>query len=362
MTLLSTLRLAWRLNCQLRATRNLSARSLMANWTTLTTCCLFWFLAMPLATLGQSNPPGGAKPAGLLGAIGNQFRVECGNPKAPLHSIGAALKLAVNSAPATLLISGTCHENVVIQGLNNVTLQGNPTATIDGGSDASVGTVAIVGSLNISLNKLTLTGGGQGVGCIGVSYCLLNQLTIEKTLGDGADVQAAARLEIVDSVIQNNAGAGLGVAGVGAFFGGAISGNGSDGVTLRNGGFFATNPGNLTATVSIQNNSGDGIRTTLHNTVNLNSAIITGNTGDGVTLQIGSAMIMLTSSITNNGGHQVRIGDLSVARFAGFQSNTITGANSPDVVCDPQFSATRQLTANAPGATTNCPAELSPTP
>jgi len=94
----------------------------------------------------------------------------------------------------------------------------------------------------------------------------------------------------------------------------------------------------------------------------LNAAIISGNAGDGVTLQIGSTMNLFASSITNNNGHQIRIGDLSVARFSGFQSNTVTGATVPDVVCDPQFSTTRQLSANAPGTTTNCPAELPPTP
>jgi hypothetical protein len=300
--------------------------------------------------------------AATLPAGSIQLRVECGSPKAVLHSITAALKLVISSVPTTLLISGTCHENVVIRGLNNVTLQGNPTATIDGGSDPNVGTVAVIGSLNISLNNLTMTGGGQGVGCLGVSYCLLNQVTVENSLGDGGDVQAASRLEIFDSVIQDNAGAGLGVAGVGAFFGGTISGNGSDGVALRNGGFFATNPGNVTPTVSIKDNAGNGIRAPLHNTVNLNAAIITGNLVDGVTLQVGSAMNIFATSITNNGGHQVRIGDLSVARFSGFQSNTIAGANFPDVVCDPKYSATRQLAANAPGATTNCPAELPTTP
>src|SRR5215470_6392063 len=212
---------------------------------------------LPLAASGQ-------KPAAspLVNTV--QIRVDCGNPTARVKSIAGGLQLLGNLHPAVLLISGTCHENVVIQGLNGITLQGNPTATIDGGSDPNVGTVAIVGSLNISLNNLTMTGGGQGIGCFGVSYCLLNQTTIENSLGDGADVQAAARLDIFDSVIQNNAGAGLGVAGVGAYFGGTISGNGSDGVVLRNGGFFATNPGNVTPGVSIQNNAGDGIRTSLH--------------------------------------------------------------------------------------------------
>lgn len=327
-------------------------------------------LALASAALGQTSLRSSRAAAATahtnlpatLPAAPIQIRVDCGNASARVKTIGDGLKLLGTLHPAVLLISGTCHEDVVIQGLDSVTLQGNPTATIDGGNDPNFGTVAIVGSLNISLNNLTITGGGQGVGCLGVSYCLLSGVTIENSLGDGADVQAASRLEITDSVVQNNATAGLGIAGVGAFFGGSITGNGTDGVLLRNGGFFATNPGNLTPTVTIQNNAGTGIRASLHNTVTLNSAVITGNAGDGVTLQIGSAMNMFASSITNNGGHQVRIGDLSVARFSGFQSNTITGTNSPDVVCDPQFSTTRQLAANAVGATTNCPAELPPTP
>lgn len=329
-------------------------------------------LGLAFSAHGQSGPRGGkaSEEAGVsapsqataLPANTVQIRVECGNPAARVKTIADGLKLLGNLHPAVLLISGTCHENVVIQGLNGITLQGNPKATVDGGSDPNFGTVKISGSINIALNNLTVTGSGQGVGCLGVSYCVLTQVTVENSLGDGADVQAGARLEIFDSVIQNNANAGLGVAGVAAFFGGAITGNGSNGVALRNGGFFATVPGNLTATVTIQNNAGNGIRTALHNTIILNSAIVSGNAIDGVTLQMGSTLDMFASNITNNRGHQVRIGDLSVARFSGFQSNTVTGANFPDVVCDPQFSATRQLLANAVGATTNCPAELPPTP
>lgn len=290
------------------------------------------------------------------------IRVECGNPAARVKSIADGLKLVGNLHQAVLLISGTCHEDVVIQGLDNITLQGNPTATIDGGSDPNVGTVEITGSQIIALNNLTITGGGEGVGCIGESFCLLTQVTIQNSLGDGAGVGRGSHLEITDSVIQNNADVGLGVGfGSAAFFGGSITGNGSDGVSMRNGSFFGTGPGNLIPNVTIQNNAGNGIRTTLHNTINLQSAVISGNAVDGVTLQMGSALNVFASSITNNGGHQVRIGDLSVARFPGLASSTITGSNYPDVVCDPQFSTTRNI-GNLVGTTTNCPAELPPTP
>jgi hypothetical protein len=95
-------------------------------------------LALPIAAHGQSGTRMAQKAAAISSGSGIQLRVECGNPKAPLKSIGAGLKLVGNLAPATLLISGTCHENVVIQGLDSITLQGNPTATIDGGSDPDV--------------------------------------------------------------------------------------------------------------------------------------------------------------------------------------------------------------------------------
>jgi len=174
-------------------------------------------------------------------------------------------------------------------------------------------------------------------------------------------VNGGSHLGFLDCVIQNNTNAGLNV-GVGSanVLGGRITGNGSDGVLMRLGGTFTAFPADANDNVRIQNNAGNGIRASLHNIVNLNSAVITGNAVDGVTLQLGSAMNLIATSITNNGGHQVRIGDLSVVRFSGFQSNTISGSNFPDVVCDPQFSTTRQL-ANALSATTNCPAELPPT-
>lgn len=314
------------------------------------------------------------------------IRVECGNPTARVKTIAAGLQLLGNLHPAVLLISGTCHENVVILGLNGITLQGNPTATIDGGSDPNSDTVEISGSLNIALNNLTITGGGEGVGCFDDSFCVLTQVTAQGSLGDGVGVGAGARVKLIDCIIQNNADVGLSV-GVGsaALFGGRITGNASDGVVMRNGGTLGTAPGNLTGNPAIQNNAGNGIRTASHNTVilgsasitgnaangvllqigstiNLDSSVITGNALDGVTLQTGSAMSMFASTITSNGGHQVRIGDLSIARFVGFQSNTISGTNSPDVVCDPQFSATRQFVGATVGATTNCPAELPPTP
>jgi len=288
------------------------------------------------------------------------LRVECSNPRAPLHSINGALKLVVSPVPTTLLISGTCHENVLVQGLANVTLQGNPAATIDGGSDATFNVVQIADSLDIALNNLTITG-AAGFFCAGMSDCFLTQVTIQNSLTTGANVNLGAHLSLVDCVIQNSAGAGLNVnVGSASLVGGQISNNGSDGVAVGFGGTFSAAPGDVND-ATIQNNAGNGIRAALHNTVNLNTAVVTGNAVDGVTLQLGSAMNVFSSTISNNGGHQIRIGDMSIVRFTGGPTNLITGANAPDIACDSQFAGTRQR-SNAPGATTNCPAEQPITP
>jgi hypothetical protein len=329
-------------------------------------------LALPVMAQGQTGSRRGVSsaeavtsapsPAATLQANAIQITVRCGNPTAKVKTIGDGLRLLGSVHPAVLLISGTCHEDVLIEGLADITLQGNPTATIDGGTDPAAATVLIQGSQNIALNNLTIDGGGEGIGCIRESGCELTQVTIQNSLGDGAGVSSGAHLDLMDCLIQNNADAGLNVAhGTANFIGGRISGNASDGVLLRLGGTFAAAPMDENDNATIQNNGGNGIRASLHNTVNLNSAVITGNAVEGVTLQLGSAMTMIASNVSNNGGHQVRIGDLSVTRFAGGPTNTVTGANFPDVVCDPQFSATRQL-SNAPGATTNCSPELPPTP
>ena len=290
------------------------------------------------------------------------INVDCGNPSAKVKTINSGLSLLGDTRPAILLISGTCHENVVISGLDRVTLQGNPTATIDGGSDPIVGTVEIFDSQDVSLVNLTITAGGEGVGCFGQSLCRLTQVTVQNSLADGVGVAGRSHAQIVDTSIRNNGDVGL-FLGPGSvnFFGGSVNGNASDGIVVRNAAYLGIGAGDLFSEVTIQNNLGSGIRSASHSTVALGASNIAGNAGDGVSLQSSSEMTMTNVSVVNNQGHQVRIGDLSFVRFAGFQSNTILGANKPDVVCDPQFSTTRDF-ANLAGATTNCPAELPPTP
>jgi len=323
---------------------------------------LLTILSLPVATHSQTSTKVNA--AGVTASQGKtlQISVNCGNQRAKVKTIADGLKLLGNVRPAVLLISGTCHENVIIAGLDRITLQGNPTATIDGGSDPNFSTLFIAGSRNVQLTSLTITGGGDGLDCVQQSHCLLTQVTVQNAQVNGVRV-SASRTALLETVIQYNGAEGVAINSASVdVVGGSVTGNGTAGISVRNGGILGVASDDPAPYASIENNLGPGIVALSHSTISLNGVNITGNSGDGVTVQNGSEMTTMFANISNNTGHQVRVGDLSFIHFAGFASNTITGSSFPDVVCDPQFSATRQLAANAPGATTNCPMDLPSAP
>jgi parallel beta helix pectate lyase-like protein len=327
--------------------------------------CGLFLSGLPLLAGAQAGAPGG-KASARFGVREAQLlapaqpskpsvRVDCGNPAAKVRTIADGLATIGDERPATLLVSGTCRENVLVQGLDHVTVQGNPTATIDGGADPSLVAVTISDSRSIQLTSLAVTGGGIGVACVVQSLCRLTQVTVQNSLGTGVSVGVRSEANIDDSVIQNSAGAGLSVrGGTGNLGDVTIAGNAASGVQLDlGGGFLAVSGG------SISGNGGNGITAIAANFVFLGGATVSDNAGDGVALQAGSTANLRGSEISGNAGHQVRIGDLSSAVFGNF--NAVFGTTSPDVVCDPVFSATRGLSGLS-GTTTNCPPELPPTP
>jgi Right handed beta helix region len=133
----------------------------------------------------------------------------------------------------------------------------------------------------------------------------------------------------------------------------SVTGNGADGAFLNAGATL------FLLSSSITGNAGYGIQASLQGTVVLNGATITGNAADGITIQGGTAMRMSRSSVTGNQGHQVRIGDLSFARFG--PASTVAGSTFPDVLCDGVSAATRGV-GGVTATTTNCPPELAPAP
>ncbi len=314
---------------------------------------------VPLLTLAQAAGPDTTRIGDGSSSSGapsprTTVAVDCSNPRARVRTIADGLRMLGDSRPAVLLVSGTCHENVTIQGLDRITLQGNPVAAIDGGSDPSLGTVELIDAASIDLVDLTITGGGEGVGCV---QCLarLTRVTVQGTLGLGVTTDARSYLLLTDTFVRNNGDAGvlIGNAATVKLVGGSVDHNGSGGAFLNAGATLVLISSHVDA------NAGHGIDASLHGTVVLNGTTVTNNGADGLNLQAGSAMRAARSTVAGNLGHQVRIGDLSFASFSA--ASTVAGGAYPDVVCDGAFSATRGVSTLST-ATSNCPPEQAPSP
>jgi hypothetical protein len=324
-----------------------------------------------LAIIFLTIPCAGFAPLSARGA-GLTLTVNCNTGQ----TIGAALARVAESGPlgangpATILVSGTCNEDVSILRMDHLTLPGNPTATINGGSDPNAVTLGIHDSRDVTVNDITIARSGLGVNVERQSLARFNGVTIQNSQGDGLFCNLESTVQINNSTVQNNADIGVEVhGGTLILTGTTIQGN-------TNGGVLAISSRVTTSTqlddqgfplggqpTTIQNNS-TGIIANVGSSLFLFPVVISGNSGDGVQIQGNSSADFRAAAVTGNQGHGVRIGDVSFVRFRG-QTNVSgnnTSASSPlDVVCDPRFSTTRGI-GTLTGATTNCPAELPVTP
>jgi len=277
--------------------------------------------------------------------------------KEGLHSIGAALKVLQNGeghSSSTINVSGACHENVVIQSLDRVTLTAVNGASVTDASGGTLDVINIEDSRDVAINGFTINAGSgngiNGITCGDFSLCRLSGNLIQgATLGAGFGVFGGAEASVDGDTFQNN-GTGLqSNSGSKVRTGGqgrpiTSKGNGSGIRAVRQGYVF------LQATV--ENNSEVGVWVAFHSTVELSGSTISHNTpGLGVFVwESSSARFTGGTSITNNAGSGVVIQDLSMVLF---DTTTVTG-NAPgaDVVCADKFPATRGV--GDTGGLTNC--------
>lgn len=291
----------------------------------------------------------------LLPVVGQaaNLRVNCGgSSEDALPTINSAIGLLNPAALNTVTVSGSCHENILIQGFDRLTLITTTGATINDASGGQSPVVNIVDSRRVNLEGFTIRGGTVGVRCYIASVCSLTGNTVEG--GQQGLVSAAgSRVFTYGNTIQNNSVQGVVVAydsRVGSEYD-TFKGNGDVGVFAISGSSF------ITIGSIIQNNGSDGIVVTDHSTAELLSVTISGNAGNGVTLQnAGEARFDSyagTATVTANGRSGVSVRDLSFGYFD--PGASITGnLGGTDVACAPQFSATRGALANIGGGKTNC--------
>ena len=140
----------------------------------------------------------------------------------------------------TLVVSGTCNENVVLgEGARNLTIQGAGGATINGSGNPSAPAVQIRGR-GITIKGFTIIGGRHGVQIQRSGSATIDTNTIRNASGHGVLVNDNSFARIVDNTIEHNAQNGICVcehASAEIGFRGDFATQASPNVVRSNGGF-----------------------------------------------------------------------------------------------------------------------------
>lgn len=316
---------------------------------------LLWLGAMSLAASGFA-----ARPNPSPEPIDKDVRyVDCASSNKLINSINAALASLDPSEDDTIHVKGACTENVSITGFDRLKLIAQNGASITDASGDTAPVVSIDNSLRVSVQGFAINGSGPNaqtevIDCT-FSHCFFSGNTVQGG-SDGVDVFRGARASFQQDVFHdNNNGAGIFV-GQDAFALaiGVTSQRNGQGANVA-GGFLQINSS------TVQNNLGAGIVVRLGGKVNMFASAVTGNGASGIrvvghsTLQLGAPSGTAGSSVTNNQGVGIQVMDLSFANFTEGVFNIVkNNLGVEDVLCSPQFPATRGALTNIGGGRTNC--------
>jgi parallel beta-helix repeat protein len=218
----------------------------------------------------------------------------------------------------TLSVTGTCNENVLVRNDKvRVFLDGGGTAVING-SDPSRPAIDVRGKA-VSIQRLTITGGSDGIVVQRGANAVINNNMIDGTGGPGVVVNQQAFAVLTNNTIQHNAAEGVHVSEGSAAHIGFNSGiettassntiqfNGASGITIA-GSSSARVVGNM-----IHNNGGNGVTVDSASQADLANNTIESNERDGVSVgqnavvnlgeNSGASIFDLPNSTgSNNGG------------------------------------------------------------
>jgi hypothetical protein len=300
------------------------------------------------------------------------LNVRCGGHEG-LTSISAALKALQNSeshGPPTVNVTGNCHENILIQNVDRLTLNAVNGASITDASNGTSEVIDVANSHGFTLNGFTITTtcdatclnspGFDAVSCYFGADCLLINNTISGAgNGSGVGVYALSKVTIQGGTLHDNwAGAFTGDSGEMFVLGTTIQNN-YYGVFMNHGGHIAFRAGIDGVTPSvIAHNTGQGIFTNIGSTVNVKApASITANGADGMSLALGTHAFVGGGgpgvvSINGNGGPGISVNDAAVVLFG--NNAQVTGNGQPDVACNAETAVTQGAMTKIGGGSTNC--------
>lgn len=332
------------------------------------------------------------------------FKVDCDNKHPKKSSISEALtKLSLG--PNTITVSGTCKENVLIQGIHDLTLVAAPGASIIDQSGNTIPAVQIEHSRNFSLIGFEVVGGYiDAILCTLASDCTITNNDVHGAQSTGIfayegstatlagnhvhDCQlgvgalSSSYLHLLGgtvgapNIIENNAGTGLIL---------------YDGSSARIEGATPNGSSSLNPNI-IRNNRGGGINVTysmvtlmytvltgngnpsnpnnpnsaavymLHGGGRLDAPQITDNVGQGLFLSDGSRAGVWGATIERNSRNGVVLLVQSSASF-GYSASSVSANVRSDILCD--STSVLQYSQRSPGDkaitganVVNCPTQV----
>lgn len=245
------------------------------------------------------------------------------------------------NVPNIVTISGTCTEDIVVDGFSDLTLVGTAgasiTATVFDNLDQGNSTLALlVNNSEVTVETLTINAGSEGVACRNRSTCTIRN-TIIQGGWNGMSFQDQSAGDILGSTtIQNSLGIGLGIFGASTVNmrseprgeglpAPIISGHGDGsgigfGVLMLDGSFLRTDD------VTISGND-TGVFAIRDVNIKMFGGEVSGNTFVGVEVSNGSTA-QIRTTVSDNLGNGIVLGPLTFAQiFSDFSGN---GTN---VVC-----------------------------
>jgi parallel beta-helix repeat protein len=245
----------------------------------------------------------------------------------------------------TLIVSGTCNENVVIgEGKRNLTIDGRGTAAINGSGNPDAPTVLIRGR-GIIIKGFTITGGRHGVQLLNGGTGTVDTNRISNATTHGVGVHNGSFARIVDNTIEQNGVNGICVcehsvadigfrgdfatsgspnivrnngnngiivadASYGEIESNAVSGNANVGILVDNSssakiGFQSGPAGTFASANTVELNGNRGILVTRSSSARIVENIIRNNTGDGVGVLRASQADVSANFIDGNTGNGV---------------------------------------------------------
>jgi hypothetical protein len=254
-------------------------------------------------------------------------------------TIARALTRGDDRKSLTILISGTCSENVVINRSDVKLAAAAPGATVSG-SDTTLDTIRVTGS-RVTIDGITVTGGLNGILADGAAGLIVQNSVVQGT-GRTGIISARGASAIVDNVVvQNNPRDGIAIeSGSADVINSQITLNTRMGVGVFNAGsarIGVDNANNAAGSV-ITANGVNGIHVVFSASAFIGMNQINGNgtvdpTGNGINISNASADIVGGNTISGNSGSGINLRMASAligdARFGLTTVNTITSNGNP---------------------------------